>query len=177
MRAANAGALLVCDPVFGDGPGGLYIDAAAAAAIAEHLLPACDLATPNAFELAWLSGAPVETLEAGGRRRASLGVPAVLATSIPAGDDRLATLARRRKRQRKPALCLDDRRLPMAQETCWRRSTWGIPSTASRRARVLARAAAAVEASIALSTGRDELSLASGSAIWTETAGLPTVTL
>src|SRR5690606_40335367 len=49
VREANPAALLVCDPVLGDAPGGLYIDEGAAMAIAEQLLARCDLVTPNAF--------------------------------------------------------------------------------------------------------------------------------
>ncbi len=41
----------------------------------------------------------------------------------------------------------------------------------------LARAVAAVEASIGMSAGRDELSLAAAGAIWTQAAGLPTAAI
>lgn len=58
VRAGNASARIVCDPIFGDDPEGLYLDGATAAAMRQHLLPICDLATPNRFELAWLSGKP-----------------------------------------------------------------------------------------------------------------------
>ena len=45
----------VCDPVLGD-TGGLYVPETTAKAIKDHLIPLCDIATPNKFELEWLTG-------------------------------------------------------------------------------------------------------------------------
>jgi pyridoxine kinase len=92
IREANASLLFVCDPVCGDDPEGLYLEEATAAAIRRHLLPLCDVATPNRFELSWLSGEPVETPSTAASAARALKVPTVLATSIPGGEDRLATL-------------------------------------------------------------------------------------
>jgi pyridoxine kinase len=176
VRAANADALLICDPVLGDAPDGLYIDEGAAVAIRRHLLPQCDLATPNAFELGWLSGKPVETISEAAAAARALGIPAVLATSVPAGDGRLATLLADEKGTR---ACFVPRRQMAPHGTgdllaalYLGHTLNGEPPSAS-----LARAAAAVEASIAASMGRDELSLAGAGVIWTEIAGLPAVTL
>ena len=49
----------LCDPVLGDEPKGLYIDATAAQAVRDGLVPLADAITPNRFELGWLSSAPV----------------------------------------------------------------------------------------------------------------------
>jgi pyridoxine kinase len=162
--------------VLGDAPDGLYIDEDAAAAIRRHLLPQCDLATPNAFELGWLSGKPVETISEAAAAARALGIPAVLATSVPAGDGRLATLLADEKGTR---ACFVPRRQMAPHGTgdllaalYLGHTLNGEPPSAS-----LARAAAAVEASIAASMGRDELSLAGAGVIWTEIAGLPAVTL
>ncbi len=172
VRDANPLALLVCDPVLGDEPGGLYIDEHAAAAIARHLLPACDLATPNLFELSWLSGRPIDTIEAAVAAARALGSRSVLATSIPAGEERIAnvfvgeTEARAcivPRRDAAPhgtgdllaALYLGHALNGLAPETC------------------LGRAVAAVEASIVASAGRDELSLAGAGAVWAEARPLP----
>jgi pyridoxine kinase len=176
VRAANAGARLVCDPVLGDTPGGLYIDEAAAADIGQSLMPLCDLATPNAFELAWLARRPVDTVDDAVAAARTLGVAAVLATSIPATGDRLATLL---VGETEAQACFVPRR-PTAPHGTGDLLTAlylghvlnGVAPDAS-----LARAVAAVEASIAASTGRDELSLGAAGAIWTQAAGLPTVTL
>jgi pyridoxine kinase len=56
-KAANPALLYCCDPVIGNGAKGLFVAEPVAAAIRELLLPLADLATPNAFELRWLSGA------------------------------------------------------------------------------------------------------------------------
>ena len=55
-------------------------------------LPRATCVTPNGFELAWLSGHAVEDEASAIAAARALGVPEVLATSIPAGADRLATL-------------------------------------------------------------------------------------
>lgn len=55
VKAANPGALYLCDPIIGD-VGGLYRPEAVAAAIRDRLLPLADIATPNRYELAWLTG-------------------------------------------------------------------------------------------------------------------------
>ena len=82
---------VLIDPVMGD-HGRLYIPQEVAEAIRDHLLPRANCLTPNGFELAWLSG--LEVLDETGAIEAAraLNVPEVLATSIPAGGDRLATL-------------------------------------------------------------------------------------
>jgi len=176
VRAANAGALLVCDPVLGDAPGGLYIDEAAATAIGHGLMPLCDLATPNAFELAWLSRLPVESVDDALTAARALGVAAVLATSVPATGERLATVL---VGEYGAQACFVPRRPTAPHGTGDLLAALylghvlnGVAPDAS-----LARAVAAVEASIAASTGRDELSLAAAGAIWTQAAGLPTMTL
>ncbi|MDG4649687.1 pyridoxal kinase [Roseibacterium sp. SDUM158017] len=63
LRAAGADPRVVVDPVLGDAPKGLYVDAGAAAALRDGLVPLADVLTPNAFELGWLSGTACGTLE------------------------------------------------------------------------------------------------------------------
>ena len=92
VRAENPAALYVCDPVFGDEPGGLYLDEATADAIGQHLIPLCDVATPNLFELAWLADKEIDDLDSAFSAARLLDAPRVLATSVPAPDERLATL-------------------------------------------------------------------------------------
>jgi pyridoxine kinase len=60
LRERNPDLFYVCDPVMGD-LGGLYVPEATAEAIRDHLIPLASLATPNRYELAWLSGAPLES--------------------------------------------------------------------------------------------------------------------
>ncbi|MBC2806181.1 pyridoxal kinase PdxY [Rhizobium ruizarguesonis] len=59
LRQNNPELLYVCDPVMGD-LGGLYVPEATAEAIRDHLIPLASLATPNRYELAWLSGAALD---------------------------------------------------------------------------------------------------------------------
>ena len=85
--------LVLCDPVIGDDPKGLYIDVNAATAIRTTLLPVADIITPNRFELAWLSGQTVSSSATAITAARSLGRQLVVATSIPADDRALDTIA------------------------------------------------------------------------------------
>ena len=80
VRAANPGAMFMCDPVIGD-TGGLYVPETVATAIASKLIPIADIATPNVHELAWLSGAPVADVGAMTAAAETLGPARVLVTS------------------------------------------------------------------------------------------------
>jgi len=60
LKARNPRLLYLCDPVIGDLKG-LYVPEPIAAAIRDQLLPLADIATPNRYELGWLSGAALQT--------------------------------------------------------------------------------------------------------------------
>lgn len=62
VKAANPKALFLCDPVMGDTDSGLYVDPTLPAYIRDHLFPTADIATPNGFELEYLTGGRIETL-------------------------------------------------------------------------------------------------------------------
>lgn len=93
-HAAPAIPVLV-DPILGDA-GRLYVAEATAAAIRDQLLPLATIATPNLFELRWLTGASSETSTgtpvdtAGAARR--LGPAAVVVTSATETQERISTL-------------------------------------------------------------------------------------
>lgn len=96
-RAVNPGLLVMVDPIMGDGEAdgrddGLYLPRATAMGIATRLIPLADVITPNLFELAWLAGRPLATLEDAATAARAL-APAVLVTSAPAGPGRIAVLA------------------------------------------------------------------------------------
>lgn len=91
VREANPDALYLCDPVFGD-EGGIYARQGVAEAMALKLLPIADIATPNRFELETLSRCPVTNAESAIEAARTLGVPLVLATSVPR-EEEIATLA------------------------------------------------------------------------------------
>lgn len=80
LRAKNPDLIYVCDPVMGD-LGGLYIPQPTAEAIRDELLPLATIATPNRYELAWLSGAPLDDNNAIMEAAVALGPPRMLVTS------------------------------------------------------------------------------------------------
>lgn len=82
---------VVVDPIMGDAPKGLYVKPDVAAAVADRLVPLADWITPNAWELARLSGMAVEDARSAAAAAASLGRPA-LVTSVPARTDEIGIL-------------------------------------------------------------------------------------
>ena len=87
VREAAPWALHLCDPAFGDGPTGLYVEESAAEAIKLDLIPKADIATPNIFELEWLTGRPLSSLAETLTAAKELGPERVLTTSAPATQD------------------------------------------------------------------------------------------
>ena len=61
-KAAKPGLIYLCDPVMGDAGPGLYVPEAIADVMRDRLLPLADIATPNPFELSWLTGQSIATL-------------------------------------------------------------------------------------------------------------------
>lgn len=90
VRRHRPDALYVCDPVLGDSERGLYAKPAVAEAIRTQLLPQADLLTPNAFELAWLTGRETHSLALASAAARSLQADC-LVTSVPSYSG-LATL-------------------------------------------------------------------------------------
>lgn len=84
---------LLVDPVLGDDPGGLYVAHEVAEAVRELLLPLADIATPNRFELAWLTRHTIADAADAACAAATLAVPLVVATSVPAGEGTIANVA------------------------------------------------------------------------------------
>lgn len=87
VRAANPKALYLADPVIGDmagGKGGLYVPEPVAIAQRDRLVAIADIATPNRFELGWLTGQSVETLTDITAAARALGPKRVVVTSAPA---------------------------------------------------------------------------------------------
>jgi pyridoxine kinase len=92
LKAASPAVVYVCDPVLGDTPRGLYIEADAAAAVRDELVPLADAVTPNAFELDWLTGRSAATPMMALLAARALRRPLVFATSVAADEEHLATL-------------------------------------------------------------------------------------
>jgi pyridoxine kinase len=91
LKELNPNLVYLCDPILGDDKPGLYVPDGVARAIASRLLLLADVIAPNRFELAWLSGAEVTGPRSAAEAAQGL-APLCLATSVPLGDDRLATM-------------------------------------------------------------------------------------
>lgn len=61
VKAANPLAMYCCDPVIGDG-GRVYVRPGIPELLRDRALPLADIATPNQFELEWLTSAAIGTL-------------------------------------------------------------------------------------------------------------------
>ncbi|TDH60205.1 pyridoxal kinase PdxY [Dankookia rubra] len=63
VKAANPAALWCCDPVIGDAGPGVYVRTGIPEFFRDRALGLADIATPNQFELEWLTGRPIARLE------------------------------------------------------------------------------------------------------------------
>ena len=89
IRAANPGAAYACDPVIGDVGRGAYVAPGVAEFFRDRALPSATIATPNAFELEWLTGASTGTIDEACAAVAALrarGPNVVSITSLSLGD-------------------------------------------------------------------------------------------
>lgn len=89
VRAANPAALYCCDPVLGDDSTGFYVRPGLPELTRDRLLSAANIATPNRFELEWLTGTACPNLRAAkaavgqlAARMAEGGPRVVLATGL-----------------------------------------------------------------------------------------------
>lgn len=168
-------AVYLCDPVLGDDPDGLYIDERAAQAIRSGLMGLADIATPNAFELAWLTGHPREPLdEPLALRRAAqqLGVGTVLVTSAGLNAGRLANIL---IDPQATTLCEVERRADAQHGTGDLLSALylGHLLNGADGATALGLAAAGVDTVLAASIGHDELALIPSQERWVRPEPLP----
>jgi pyridoxine kinase len=156
VRERNPEALVFCDPVLGDDPKGLYIDAEAAEAIRDRLLPMATHVKPNRFELSWLSGHDVREVRGAMEAAESLGVGTIIATSIPVGPDRIANVMYDSVQN---AQCIVRRRLRAPQGTGDLLSALFLGHLLNGQTAVeaLGRSVAGVDAALVASDGRDEL--------------------
>ena len=96
VKAANPRALYCCDPVMGDVGPGWYVGAGVPEWYRDQALAMADIATPNRFELEWLSGTRVEGVAEAAAAADALrrkGPRIVLVTSLEPATDRVAVLA------------------------------------------------------------------------------------
>jgi pyridoxine kinase len=116
VRVANPAAHYCCDPVIGDTDRGIYVRDGVPEFLREVAVPAADIVTPNQFELEYLSGRTIKTLQdalAAADALLALGARVVLVTSLetretPADSiDLLAVSAEARCRVRTPKLTVN----------------------------------------------------------------------
>ena len=96
VRRANPRALFCCDPVIGDIDTGSYVTDGIAEFFRDEALRLADIATPNRFELEYLTGAVIATVAEAAEAAEMLrgrGPGIVLLTSLDAEPDRITMLA------------------------------------------------------------------------------------
>ena len=86
----RVGAPYLLDPVMGDDPKGLFVAPDLPDAIRRELLPRAAAITPNRFELSLLGDREVDGPARAAEVAAGLGPSLVVATSVPAGEGRIA---------------------------------------------------------------------------------------
>lgn len=63
VKAANPSATYTCDPVMGNAKSGCFVNPAIPELLRERVVPRADLVTPNQFELGYLAGMEIKTLD------------------------------------------------------------------------------------------------------------------
>jgi pyridoxine kinase len=91
IKDANPHVVVLVDPVLGDA-GRLYVAQETAEAVRDRLVPRAAIATPNLFELRWLTGAAVGDLDAATVAARKLGPASVVVTSAAASPSGVTTL-------------------------------------------------------------------------------------
>lgn len=88
IRALKPGVIYCCDPVLGDVDRGMFVLPGVPELMRDQVVPAADIVTPNAFELAYLAGVPLSEvgelpgLLAAVQKVRSTGPHTVLVTSV-----------------------------------------------------------------------------------------------
>ena len=89
VKAANPASLWCCDPVIGDVGRGVFVRHGIPEFLRDEALPEADIITPNQFELEWLTGRAIATLDDAKAAVAALqarGPRCVLVTSLHIDD-------------------------------------------------------------------------------------------
>lgn len=177
LKRARPRLHVLCDPVLGDDPMGLYVQEDAAVAVRTHLLPIADLITPNRFELAWLTGHDVADRHSARAAARTLPVATVIGTSIPVPGKRelenvLAgtgqTLIARVPKADGP---------PHGTGDLFAALYLGHVLAGRTPAEALGRAVGGVKAALESSAGLDEMRLAPSHQAWGEAVPWPVTTL
>ena len=96
VKAANPRAIYCCDPVIGDVGRGVFVRPGIPEFFRDRALALADIATPNRFELEWLTGTDAGTLDNAKQAMAALqarGPGCVLLTSFDGTPGRMGLIA------------------------------------------------------------------------------------
>jgi pyridoxine kinase len=163
---------VLVDPILGDEPKGLYINADAAAHIRDDLMMLADAATPNVFELGWLASQRVGNADEAIEAAKLLPAPCILATSVPAPDGTISNVLMDKTRH-ETLLAAVAHRGKVPNGTGDLMSALYLGHDLRRSGDAFALAVAGVDAAIAASLGQDELALVTSPKAWAEPAPWP----
>ncbi len=93
VRRENSDAIYACDPIMGDQATGLYVSEGVADRVKTKLVPLADILTPNAFELAHITGQEIVDTDHALIAARQVVAPMVLCSSIPRSSGAIATAA------------------------------------------------------------------------------------
>ena len=99
IKEVNPKAIYACDPVMGNAKSGCFVSEEIPPLLRDKVVPVADVITPNQFELGYLTGLPVQTLEqtlTAVRAAQEIGPKTVLVTSVKrpeTADDVIEMLA------------------------------------------------------------------------------------
>lgn len=176
VRKANPDVLCLCDPILGDDPGGLYVEEDVAVAVRDELLPLADIATPNRFELEWLSGKGAKVAKTAAKVAQTLGPASVLVTSLRGKDPQLVLNLLTCEKGAFTTTTSRRKAVPHGVGDLMAALFVSHLLAGESDADALARATASVEEALEESEGSDELRL-SGSQTWVEADAWPVESL
>ena len=172
VRQFNPDFTFLCDPVLGDDPGGLYIDEDTASAIRDELVPLSKIATPNRFELEWLSGKSAKRAKTAMTPARALGPETVLVTSLTGEDPKSLVNLLVEEKGASTTSAHKRKEVPHGPGDLMAALFLGAKLTGANPQEALGLATAGVEAALDASKGADELQLVA-SADWAEAEAWP----
>lgn len=172
VRESNPDLTFLCDPILGDDPGGLYIDDDVASAIRDELIPLATIATPNRFELEWLSGKSAKRAKTALAPARGLGPATVLVTSLTGEDPKSVVNLLVEEKGSFLSSVPKRKDVPHGPGDLMAALFLGGLLNGSSAPDALGRATAGVEAALDASKGADELRLAA-SADWAKAESWP----
>jgi pyridoxine kinase len=172
VKGSNSEITYLCDPILGDDPGGLYVDEAVAGAVRDQLIPLAKIATPNRFELEWLSGKSAKRAKTASAPARELGPDMVLVTSLTGEDPKSLVNLLVGKKDSSTTSVSKRKGVPHGPGDLMASLFLGGLLNGVNEPEALGRATAGVETALEASKDADELQLAS-SLEWAEAEPWP----